>query len=143
MLMTLNILLSGFGLVRQSVAGVLDEADPAVRAEIERILTDETERRGIRYHEVRRRPRLAGILRCLAERDASGREIQPLSVYLDALGMTDMIAWVGLILVEVKARDVVFIREPPVRSEVWPGSWRNRAGAVPSGQPVRRKRCSF
>ena len=37
MLMTLNILLSGFGLVRQSVAGVLDEADPAVRAEIGRM----------------------------------------------------------------------------------------------------------
>ena len=57
--------------------------------------------------------------------------------------MTGMTAWVGFILVEVNARGVVFIREPPVRSEVWPGSWRNCAGAVPSGQPVRRKRCSF
>jgi NADPH-dependent curcumin reductase CurA len=36
-------------------------------------------------------------------------EIQPLSVYLGALGMTGMTAWAGLNLVEVKAGDVVFI----------------------------------
>jgi NADPH-dependent curcumin reductase CurA len=38
-----------------------------------------------------------------------GREIQPLSVYLGALGMTGMTAWVGLNLAEVKAGDVIFI----------------------------------
>ena len=37
------------------------------------------------------------------------REIQPLSVYLGALGMTGMTAWTGLNLVEVKAGDVIFI----------------------------------
>jgi len=37
------------------------------------------------------------------------REVQPLSVYLGALGMTGMTAWVGLNLVEVKAGDVIFI----------------------------------
>jgi NADPH-dependent curcumin reductase CurA len=37
------------------------------------------------------------------------REIQPLSVYLGALGMTGMTAWGGLNLVEVKAGDVIFI----------------------------------
>jgi NADPH-dependent curcumin reductase CurA len=37
------------------------------------------------------------------------REVKPLSVYLGALGMTGMTAWVGLNLVEVKAGDVVFI----------------------------------
>ena len=37
------------------------------------------------------------------------RELQPLSVYLGALGMPGMTAWVGLNLVEVKASDVVFI----------------------------------
>jgi len=37
------------------------------------------------------------------------REIQPLSVYLGALGMTGMTAWVGLNLVEIKAGDVIFI----------------------------------
>ena len=38
-----------------------------------------------------------------------GREIQPLSVYLGALGMTGMTAWLGLNLVDVAAGDVVFI----------------------------------
>jgi len=37
------------------------------------------------------------------------REIQPLSVYLGALGMTGMTAWAGLNLVEVKRGDVIFI----------------------------------
>ena len=37
------------------------------------------------------------------------REIQPLSVYLGALGMTGMTAWVGLNLAEVKAGDIIFI----------------------------------
>lgn len=37
------------------------------------------------------------------------REVQPLSVYLGALGMTGMTAWAGLNLVKVKADDVIFI----------------------------------
>jgi hypothetical protein len=37
------------------------------------------------------------------------REIQPLSVYLGALGMPGMTAWAGLDLVEVKAGDVVYV----------------------------------
>ena len=37
------------------------------------------------------------------------RQIQPLSVYLGALGMTGMTAWVGLNLVEVKAGEVIYI----------------------------------
>ena len=37
------------------------------------------------------------------------REIQPLSIYLGALEMTGMTAWVGLNLVEIKAGDVIFI----------------------------------
>jgi NADPH-dependent curcumin reductase CurA len=37
------------------------------------------------------------------------REIQPLSIYLGALGMTGMTAWAGLNLVEIKAGDVIFI----------------------------------
>lgn len=37
------------------------------------------------------------------------RDIQPLSVYLGALGMTGMTAWAGLRLVDVKANDVIFI----------------------------------
>ncbi len=37
------------------------------------------------------------------------REMQPLSVYLGALGMTGLTAWVGLNLAEVKAGEVVYI----------------------------------
>jgi NADPH-dependent curcumin reductase CurA len=37
------------------------------------------------------------------------RDIQPLSVYLGALGMTGLTAWAGLYLVDVKAEDVIFI----------------------------------
>jgi len=37
------------------------------------------------------------------------RAVQSLSVYLGALGMTGMTAWVGLNLVEVKAGDVIYI----------------------------------
>jgi hypothetical protein len=44
-----------------------------------------------------------------ADLHAVSREIQPLSVYLGALGMTGMTAWAGLNLVEVKAGDVVYI----------------------------------
>ncbi|MBI5593425.1 MAG: NADP-dependent oxidoreductase [Deltaproteobacteria bacterium] len=43
------------------------------------------------------------------ELHAVNREVQPLSVYLGALGMTGMTAWVGLNLVDVKAGDVIFI----------------------------------
>ena len=37
------------------------------------------------------------------------REVEPLSVYLGALGMTGMTAWAGLNQAEVKAGDVIFI----------------------------------
>jgi NADPH-dependent curcumin reductase CurA len=37
------------------------------------------------------------------------RDIQPLSVYLGALGMTGMTAWAGLHLVEIKAGETIFI----------------------------------
>lgn len=37
------------------------------------------------------------------------REVQPLSLYLGALGMPGMTAWVGLNLAEVKPGDVIFI----------------------------------
>jgi NADPH-dependent curcumin reductase CurA len=37
------------------------------------------------------------------------QDIQPLSVYLGAMGMTGMTAWAGLNLVEVKAGDVIYI----------------------------------
>jgi len=39
----------------------------------------------------------------------ASRDIQPLSVYLGALGMTGMTAWAGLELVGVKAGEVIYI----------------------------------
>jgi hypothetical protein len=43
------------------------------------------------------------------ELHAVSREVPSLSVYLGALGMTGMTAWVGLNLVDVKAGDIIFI----------------------------------
>jgi len=40
---------------------------------------------------------------------AVSRDIQPLSLYLGALGMTGMTAWVGLNLVELKAGESIYI----------------------------------
>ena len=37
------------------------------------------------------------------------RDVQPLSIYLGALGMTGLTAWAGLHLGEVKAGDVIFV----------------------------------
>jgi NADPH-dependent curcumin reductase CurA len=56
-------------------------------------------------------------------------EVQPLSVYLGALGMTGMTAWAGLNLVDVKAGDVIYIS--------------GAAGAVGNvaGQLAKLRRC--
>jgi NADPH-dependent curcumin reductase CurA len=44
-----------------------------------------------------------------AELHPVSRDVQPLSVYLGALGMTGLTAWAGLQLVNVQAEDVIFI----------------------------------
>jgi NADPH-dependent curcumin reductase CurA len=44
-----------------------------------------------------------------SELHAVNRDIQPLSVYLGALGMTGMTAWAGLHLGEVRGSDTIFI----------------------------------
>ena len=44
-----------------------------------------------------------------AELHLVSHDLQPLSVYIGAVGMTGMTAWAGLNLVEVKAGDVIFI----------------------------------
>ena len=51
----LNILVSGVGLLRRSVSGLMDAADPAVHREIEKIVTAETSRHGITHHNLRHR----------------------------------------------------------------------------------------
>lgn len=51
----LNILLTGARLLRRSVGGLMDAADPEVGRLIERMVAEETERRGIAYHNLRHR----------------------------------------------------------------------------------------
>ncbi|MCB0299561.1 MAG: cation transporter [Calditrichaeota bacterium] len=54
-LVALNILYSGFGLIHKSIAGLMDKADPLVQESLESILSEESERYGIRYHELKHR----------------------------------------------------------------------------------------
>ena len=51
----LNILWSGGKLVRQSVGGLMDEADRTYERQLQETLVEETEKRGLKYHEVRYR----------------------------------------------------------------------------------------
>jgi len=71
------------------------------------------------------------------------REVQPLSVYLGALGMTGMTAWAGLNLVEVKAGDVIYISGAAGAVGSVAGQLAKLRGVVSSDQPARRKRWSF
>lgn len=50
-----NILWSGFDLIRRSFGGLMDAADPRLDEEMREILSDETQRRGIHFHELRHR----------------------------------------------------------------------------------------
>jgi len=50
-----NILRSGLQLVRRSVSGLMDEADPETGSLIEQIVAEETQRRGIGFHNLRHR----------------------------------------------------------------------------------------
>ncbi|HUX21232.1 MAG TPA: cation diffusion facilitator family transporter [Spirochaetia bacterium] len=54
-LMALNILRSGGGLMRSAFAGLMDAADPDIQKQIIDILDVETQRRGLIYHELRHR----------------------------------------------------------------------------------------
>jgi len=50
-----NILRSGLQLLRRSISGLMDEADPETGDLIERIVAEETQRRGIGFHNLRHR----------------------------------------------------------------------------------------
>jgi cation diffusion facilitator family transporter len=50
-----NILISGLRLVRRSVSGLMDAADPEANQLIESIVREETARRGISFHNLRHR----------------------------------------------------------------------------------------
>lgn len=51
----LNILWSGGKLIRQSVGGLMDESDPALELNIRKTLDEQTQKRGLWYHELRYR----------------------------------------------------------------------------------------
>ncbi len=54
-LVALNILVAGFGLIRRSVRGLMDEADPVISEQLIKILDRETKAHGVDYHALRHR----------------------------------------------------------------------------------------
>lgn len=54
-LVALNILYSGAGLLKRSFGGLMDQAEPKVNRQLHKILDRETEKYGIKYHRVRHR----------------------------------------------------------------------------------------
>ncbi len=55
MMVALNILWEGGKLVRQSVGGLMDEANPELEKKIHDVLRTETEKKGLIYHQLRYR----------------------------------------------------------------------------------------
>jgi cation diffusion facilitator family transporter len=53
--LALNILFSGLGLMRRSLGGLMDAADPQVHNQLERLLTEHANRFGIEFHSLRHR----------------------------------------------------------------------------------------
>lgn len=51
-LVALNILASGFGLIRRSISGLMDKADPEIHRQLIAILDEETRKRNVQYHQV-------------------------------------------------------------------------------------------
>jgi cation diffusion facilitator family transporter len=54
-IMACNILMSGTGLIKSSFAGLMDRADPETQKKLIDILTRETEKHGLTYHDLRHR----------------------------------------------------------------------------------------
>jgi cation diffusion facilitator family transporter len=54
-IMACNILLSGTGLIKSSFAGLMDKANPEIQKKLVEILTRESEKRGLTYHDLRHR----------------------------------------------------------------------------------------
>jgi cation diffusion facilitator family transporter len=50
-----NICRTGFGLIRESLGGLLDASDPAMEKRIRELLEQETQSRGMSYHLLRHR----------------------------------------------------------------------------------------
>lgn len=54
-ILALNILWSGIGLVRQSTGGLMDEADPKTQRQLDQILAEQSSKHGIQFHSLRHR----------------------------------------------------------------------------------------
>ena len=55
LLMAGNIIWTGYGLMRQSIGGLMDTADPALNAALDAALRRETEKHGLQFHALRHR----------------------------------------------------------------------------------------
>jgi cation diffusion facilitator family transporter len=55
LLMAGNIIWTGYGLMRQSVGGLMDTADPQLNAALDAALRRETEKHGLQFHALRHR----------------------------------------------------------------------------------------
>lgn len=55
LLMAANIIWTGYGLMRQSVGGLMDTADPKLNAVLDAALRLETEKHGLQFHALRHR----------------------------------------------------------------------------------------
>ncbi len=54
-IVAVNILISGFRLLRQSVGGLMDRAEPHIHEQLQEVLARETARYGLSYHDLRHR----------------------------------------------------------------------------------------
>jgi divalent metal cation (Fe/Co/Zn/Cd) transporter len=50
-----NIIWTGYGLMRQSIGGLMDTADPTLDAALDAALRRETKKHGLRFHALRHR----------------------------------------------------------------------------------------
>jgi len=55
LIMAANIIWTGYGLMRQSVGGLMDSADPKLNASLDAALRRETEKHGLKFHALRHR----------------------------------------------------------------------------------------
>ncbi len=55
LIMAANIIWTGYGLMRQSVGGLMDTADPQLNAALDAALRRETEKHGLQFHALRHR----------------------------------------------------------------------------------------
>jgi cation diffusion facilitator family transporter len=98
-LLALNILWSAVSLMRESVGGLMDRADPKITAKVEGRLGGEVEKYGISYHHLRHRNMGSGHwvdLHLVFDDDASVKDAHEVATKIeealrDELGETTMV----------------------------------------------------